>query len=224
LTAAIFPRSALGRWGIIAYSLGLSLTLGALAGFALDVFPAGLRSGPWAALLVAVTLLAGGLALARRRKMAENGPSVVWLRLNIGLRQGALLALAGLLALAAIRLAVVGAIQQPRPGFTQFWMLPNDDTGGLAEDPGAKTLRVGLRSLELATEQYILEIKLNGQRLQALSGSLAPGQRFEILIHLPPLPAEGDERASASQRAKVEAVLYRLAEPDQPYRHLVWWP
>jgi len=210
LMALIFPLPSLGRCETIAYSLGLGLALGALSGFLLDRLPSGLGPGPWALWLCSVTLVSAWFACKRRsRAGATRVPDSPSLRMDR--RQAMLLALAGTVVLAAIVTAVWGAHFQPRPRFTQFWMLP-------AENAQQPSLRIGLCNYEQAPQAYRVDVAASGERVQVIHLGLDPNERFEAILSLDELSSEG------ASLDRVTAVLYRADEPGQPYRHLVWWP
>jgi len=210
ITALVFPLHKLGRCETAAYSLGFSLTLGALSGFVLDRLPSGLRPESWALWLCSVTLVSAWLAARRRSTVGcTHAPPRPSLRMDR--RQAVLLALAGLVGMAAIGTAFWGALHQPQPGFTQFWMLP-------AEELQQPSLRIGLRNYEQAPQTYRIEVAASGVRVQVIHLGLDPREHFEALLDLEELSPAGAEPVN------VTAVLYRANDPDQPYRHLVWWP
>lgn len=200
--AALFPQRALGIPERIVFSVGLSLAVVALGGLALNLTPWGLRTESWTVLLCATTCLASLIALKQQRSLvAASAPT------GIGLngRQVLLLGLAVIVVVAAIGLARTPAPQQSVQGYSLLWMLPSNDG-----DPNA--VRLGVESMELASAQYRLEVKVDGQAAQAWSSiTLVPGEKWEDRIVLP---------AGTSANATVEAALYRLDDPQSVYRQV----
>lgn len=205
LLAATFPRRALDGTARLALSVGVSLAVACLGGFLLHWTPAGLRAESWALLLGGVTLGAGAVALGRR------GPAAPVTRLagRPGPGQWLLFSLAALVVAGAVGVAVTGARQQRAPGFTQLWMTPANDA---ARDD---TVYLGVNSFEAVAARYNLQLVVGGdivREWQALE--LEPGGRWVVRVELPAL--EPDIRT-------VEAVLYRLDDPETVYRRVQVW-
>jgi uncharacterized membrane protein len=200
LTAALVatPLPAAER---VAYSLGLSLAVAALGGLALHLLGVGLHPATWGALLGGLTLV--GCAVGFWRRRGSVTPVPVWAAMmplrarDLGLVLAALV-VSGL----AVGLAATGASAQ-RVGFSQLWLLP--------ADPARDAVRVGVRSQELATTAYRLQLVTDGTVLLDSTGvQLGPGEAWETTVAL-----------ATGQSGQVEAILYRAEVPDVAYRR-VW--
>lgn len=206
ITAAIFPVHTPERPMQIALSLGLSLSFTALSGIVLNWTPWGLQAGPWAVWLGGIVLCAGGIALLRRRSGAE--PAVAGANVALDWRQGVLFGLAVLVVGGAIVMARVGASQQTTKPFTQLWILQDDPAN-------QNVVRLGVRSAEASLVKYRLQLKIGAVVVgDWTSVELKPGEQWESTAALPP-------RRSATET--VEALLYRLDNPDAIYRRGVLW-
>ena len=206
LMVASFPKNGLGVAERLLFSLGLSLAIAVLGGLALNRMPWGLRADSWVVLLGSVTLGAGLVALLRHREY----PAVDAGQLSAGLyvHRALLFGLAALVAAGAIAVARTGALQQPRPAFTQLWILPADET-----DQGA--VRIGVRSMEPSAKLYRLQVEVSGRvvREWPLIG-LEPGERWETTVLLP---------TERPETGTVEAVLFLPDLPLVAYRRVVLW-
>jgi uncharacterized membrane protein len=211
LTAAMFPNRSIGVAERLVFSLGLSLAIVILGGLALNWTPFAFRTSSWAVLLAGITLSASAVALVRRRGQSVSAPG--WLRVgNIGftLRQGLLLGLAAAIVCGAIAVSIIGAERQPRPGFTQLWILP-------AAGANAKNaVRLGVSNMEGAAMEYHLAVNMDGKVLKEWPAiDLNPNEKWEATLVLPPTGPAGV--------ARVEADLYRVEAPTTIYRHVVLW-
>lgn len=206
LTAALFPRQTLGLPERLALTLGVSLAVSTLGGLALNWTPWGLQENSWWVMLAGVTLGASSIALLRRRKYPASDPKPSATGLSV--HHVLLFGVAALVVLGAIALSLSGALQ-PRAGFTQLWMLPADETH-------SDTVRLGVRSMELATTRYRLSLKVGDITIDEWPAIvLAPGEQWETEVVLP---------IGLSGTVPVEAVLSRLDASEETYQHaLLWW-
>lgn len=76
ITAALFLPRSLGIPERLLFSLGLSVSVTALAGLALNLTPWGLQTGTWAIALAGIVVLSGAIAWRRRRNIAITVVSV----------------------------------------------------------------------------------------------------------------------------------------------------
>lgn len=210
LTSALFARRSLGIAECCLCSMGMTLVVIILGGLLLNITPFGLRATSWAIYLSAITLGASAAALVRRDK---NMPASARLKIgNIRLtfRHGLLLGLAALIAGGALAISIVGAKQQPYPGFTQFWILP---AGGA----NAKNIiHLGVSNMESSVMQYELAVDVDGKVVKDWPAiDLNPNQKWEATLVLPQTPNPGI--------ARVEALLYRAEAPSTIYRHVTLW-
>ncbi|MER9026265.1 DUF1616 domain-containing protein [Mesorhizobium sp. M0815] len=181
----------------LAYAVGASLAAGIAGGFALNA--AGfLTPLGWAVWFWAVT--AGAALVAAGRRDASDLPS--WPSpVRVRFWQGAVIALAALVATGAYALAVRDEATYREFKYTELWMVPP-----ASGEPGSLT--VGVRSAETQTLRFDLEITLDG-RLFAVFRSLtiAPSDTWTRRIPVPVLATP----------QKAEARLYR-PEDNRLYR------
>jgi uncharacterized membrane protein len=205
ITALAFPPQALGSTERATLTLGLSLTLCALAGLMLNATPWGLQAITWAGSLGGITLLATGGALWRWWGH-RTGPVDGHLRLSLRPAQGLLFGVSAAIVVAAVVIARTGAIQQAYPGFTQLWLIK--------EQPGL--VQVGIGNHEARPMAYRLQLEEQGSVVADWpSIELDAGRAWTG--HLDPLQ-------TASSGGKIVAKLYRLDAPDTVYRQTVLWP
>lgn len=206
LVAAAFPARTLGAAERALLTVGLSLSVGVLGGFALNLTPWGLTARSWAALLGAITLVAGAVGLTRRQRHPSGAASVVRWRLTLS--DGLCFGLAALVIVLALGEAHTSAARQPSAGFTQLWLLP----AGEAEQDA---FRLGIKNMQASPTSYRLRVTAGGEALREwLAITLAPGETWETTVALPP---------SQSDREHVEAFLYRVDTPGVVYRHALLW-
>jgi len=196
LIAAGAPSGALGPAEHLTFSVGGSIAVSVLGGFALNLTPWGLRPDSWALLLGGLTLAACAVALLRRQAIAP-APAAAWVRLR--LRDIGLFGLAALVAAGAFVVAIDGAAQLPAQGFTQLWMLPADDG-----------VRIGVQNLDSQTMRYTVELAVGGQVMRRWESiELQRNARWETA-----------EPFQARAGAPVEARLYRFDDPKNIYRQV----
>jgi len=211
LTSAMFPGRSTGMPERLVFSLGLSVVIVILGGLALNWTPSGLQASSWAVLLASITLGACAVALVRRR--GQLLPVAGWaetVRVGLTLRQGLLLGLSAFIVCVAVTVSIVGASQQPRPGFTQLWMLP-----AAGANP-KNAVRLGVSNMESTAMNYSLNVKVDGRVVKKWSSIiLNPKEKWEAALTLP-LPTR-------TTNTRVEALLYRADAPTTIYRDVVLW-
>jgi uncharacterized membrane protein len=206
LTAALFverPPDFLER---VILSLGLSITIVALAGFILNLTPWGMQPVSWALLLGVITL---GLSIVAHVRRKEQRSSVLERPVfTIGSRQTLLFGLTFLIFTGTLAVARVGISREQRPGFTQLWMQPVDGA-----DQNA--IRLGVTSHEVSAVTYQLHLKVGGNVLvEWESIELEPGEQWETTVVLP---------AWLIGSETLEGVLYRSDAPGSVFRRVTWW-
>jgi uncharacterized membrane protein len=203
LSAAIFKR--LDVPVRILLSLSLSIGVAILGAIVLDLTPWGLRLRSWTVFLGAVTICAAALASARRDAAAGAGR-----RPHVRVADAFFLLL-GLLIL----LDVVGLVTLARTpigarhiaGYTALWMQ--------REPAGNSAVVVGVKSSELHTEQYRLEVMAGGHTtVRRLT--LEPGEQVQQRFGVP----APSGRAGAASAATVSARLFRAGDGDRVYRRV----
>lgn len=193
---AIFGRRAIPLADHAAFALALSLMGYVLGAFALHGTPWGLQRTTWAGWFLA--LVASGLVVALRR-----GAGASILRRPHRPSPGAVFEIAVLIALVGTAYAVarVGAVAQPRPGFTQAWVLPDASVDA--------RVRIGLSSAEAEPTTYRIEARLDGVLVERYEDvTLAPSESWTGQLDL----AEG-------AAGVLEAVVFRRSE-TVPYRRV----
>ena len=207
ITAAHFPPRSLGIPERLLFSLGLSVSVTALAGLALNLTPWGLQTSTWAITLAAIVVLAGAIAWRRRRDVAITTAPIA-VRFKLRLRDGLLLGLAVLVTGAAIGLTRLPAPPNGVAGYTSLWMIP--------ANPGSSNdFRLGLNSSEFNETRYRLQVSVGDQVVQAWPElSLRPGEAWETTIGL-----QSNQVVSGT----ITADLTKLDDPTTIYRHVKLW-
>jgi len=198
LTAALIPPAALRGAERLVFAIALSIGATILATLALHLLSIRLGSGAWATALALVTLAAGAAAAAR----GHGRPLPAW-RLH-GVRTLEILALTGALLLAGSAFAL-GLTPLPAPkdtqGSTALWVVPQ----------GSDSVQIGVRSDQLHTETYTVDLLLGGRRVRTYAPlRLDPGARWTVRAATggPPAPV-------------VEAILRLASAPRAVYRHVI---
>jgi len=201
LVAAIFPGRSPGWPERVLLSLGLSLSVAILGALVLNASLWGLQTGSWATLFFVVTV-ASCLIAARRRANSQPARSV-WATPRLRMSQLILLGLAGLVTVAAVRVARTPGPVTGVLGYTVLWMLPADQD--------ENNIYLGVSSNELSPTRYRLTIKLDGQLVvDTPEITLAPGEKWERALDLP----------HVRSGEIVEAALYRADAPGSVYRRV----
>jgi uncharacterized membrane protein len=206
ITAALFSRHEFGLAERLALSIGFSIAVSILTGLALHLTPWGLQTGAWISLLAGISAIAGLVARTRRQPGyddADSGTAGLQI-VQIGFFALALL-VAGLSLAIARRPAPASGFQ----GYTSFWIHPVRIDEGYA-------VQLGLSSMEFETLSYRIELQQDGRTVGEYPEiTLSPGESTQVATRLDP------EQVHESQ---VVALLFRLDDPDEPYRQVTWWP
>jgi uncharacterized membrane protein len=204
LTEVLFRKRSLNAPERLVLSLGLSLAIDVLSGLFLNVLPVGLQATSWAVLLGLLTVVFSLLAVYLRRGVPASGTQSLRFRLSI--YQGILFGLAISVAILSFFYIDVGVIQQPHPGFTQLWMLPEVQAGKSCD------VRLGVRSFESTSVTYRITMTMNGApAITWPSVVLAPQEEWDRLVPIPP---------TAAEEVYIEGQLYRLDKPAAVYREV----
>jgi uncharacterized membrane protein len=197
-----------GGVDLLALSLGLSLAVDVLVGFALNVLPVGLQALSWSLSLgLFITICALLAAFFRRGDMPQVTKAH---RLRVTTSDAILFGLAILVATGAIWSAVIRPLE-PQPSFTQFWMLPANSGSKIC------AVSIGVRNFEVTPVTYHVTLIVNGLEASAWSPiTLAPESAWVRSAPLTPQSANS---------VSVEAQLYREDEPGILYRdvHLTFY-
>lgn len=203
IVAATFGRQGPGWPALLPLSVGASLSALALGSLLLNYTPGGLRAVPWALLLLLI-VLGCCLAAAWRREPAAGS------RLAISppaVRPAGASLLVGAAALAATAL-ILAQVTVPASnafGYTELWMSPTEQS--------AQVTRVGVTSQQQHATSYRLEVRVGDRPAVVHSFSLAPAESRTFDIHGP----------TVAGPTRVEADLFKRAQPDAVYRHVYGW-
>ena len=183
-------------------SFGLSLAIDILSGFILNMFPIGLQALSWAVFLGLLTSVFALLATYLRHKAREGRGQVP--RFHITIYECILLVLAITVMILSVQYSAASAAQQPRPGFTQLWMIQSNQAKNTC------VVRLGVRSFESTSVTYRVTLTVNGNRVNAWSVvTLAPRQEWDQQVPL---------KTGTTEYLYVEAQLYRVDKPGIVYR------
>lgn len=207
LTEALFTPQQLSSAERLFLTLSASLAIAILGTLLLQQSGWELRMDNWLALFIGASLIGVvGVGLWRRQ---EEGTAAVTGRLGFQMTHLVLIGLAVILTGVAFTTARSAAPATNYQGYTILWLTPQN-----ADAP--QRLQLGITSKELAPAQYKLQIKANDQVAQEWSQlELAPNQKWQATIEVP---------AEQMAQYSLEAILYRLDQPETPYRHVVLHP
>lgn len=225
LSRALFIHGLLDRTERVALAIGLSLCIVILGGFVLNALPDGLSRNSWALYLTSVSLVACAIATVRRGAFAllrhgqiEAGSPAAPAQDVVAPQAGlaatgdrpsgraaglpkvhvAMLGLAGVFVAGAFLVAQLGVAGQPRPGFTDLWLLPDSDG-----------VTVGIDNHEGAAASYRVVLSVDGRDVHTWASAVVEdGGSWQAHYALPAKPATHTD---------VDAALYRPADTT-PYR------
>jgi uncharacterized membrane protein len=185
-------------------SLGLSLALDVLVGFALNIFPMGLQRLSWTLSLGLLTTIFTLLAVLLRRSggmmKVSKTPKV-----RISAYEGILLFAAILVVVLAIWISMLRPIQ-PQPSFTQFWMLPANPAGQSC------AVSIGLQNFESTSVAYRIVMKVNDVQTTTWSSIvLVPQGKWVRSVSV---------GSGAAGNQYIEAQLFRVDKPGVVYRNV----
>ncbi len=208
LSCALVPSPRLELVERVAFSLGLGLATLIVDGFIINSSGEGMSRSNWAISLGVITIVAAGIGgyrdLAGRRHVdvdvPPGQPSPPRRRLRWIAPAAAIVAAVAIVTAAGV-VATVGLQQQPRPGFTELWLLPTTSTSEVT---------VGVTNREGADQTYRLEVTADDTSLGTWDSiSLARGETWTLLV---PIPQDGRTTTS------VRATLTRASDPATVYR------
>jgi hypothetical protein len=200
ITAVAFGHRKLPWPQFLLFSIALSLATLVLGSLLLN-YLGGIHPLSWAVLLLLVVLgCSRGAAL--RRGNSGSGPS--WPRPRLRGFEAAMLAGAGLAAIAALALGFSTVPAEDAVGYTQLWVLPEAGSRG-------SEAQVGVRSQEQNSVAYDLRVRVGAQGLVKRSFRLAPGETRLVKLRAPP----GSEGSTP-----IVATLLRHNQPFSVYRRV----
>ena len=222
------------------FSLGLSIAIDILGGFLLNVLPMGLRTQSWVVMLSCLALIFTLIILYLRkdnphtsaqrgyrsippvgsqedpRGGTSSGPqgdrkAFPYIS-QVGISAGVAFGLAAVLVVLSLFYATRGVAEQPRPGFTQLWMLPATQTGQHC------TVQVGIHSFENASVSYHALMTVNNTQTMSWSALVLTSDTvWERSVAI---------TATSAKNVFVEVRLYRDDKPAVVYRevHVTLYP
>lgn len=198
--AAWFPNRLTDTASASLFTLALSLAIVAVGGVILHLAPGGLIPESWTFWLGGMSLINGVVGLQRKRFPFTPVPADKFF--GFRLRHAALVLVATIVVFGAFTYARRGVIEQPRPGFTQLWMQQGKEAGSFV---------VGVQNEEDQPVRYRLVI-VGSEGIAENNISLEPGAKWENLFWLTALPS-----------LQLEALLYRMDDPETVYRNATLW-
>lgn len=206
VVAALFVQ--LDTAARIVLSVGTSIAVAVLGGLALDLTPWGLQLRSWTVLLTAVTVVGAVVAGVRRKPATAGVPRLPRPRLGDVL----IVALTGALVAGAVALARTPLAAKHVAGYTVLWIQP--------ATPGhLRSVVVGVKSSELRSERYRLELRVGGRAAVTRVLELRPGQQWQAVF--PTAAASSPAGATAEAGTTVSARLYRADDPRAVYRRVM---
>lgn len=204
LVTALFPARRLPTTETWLYSVGLSIATVAFTGLVLNVSPAGLAPRTWTIAVGLVTVVLAATSLVQRLRLGgeetradahnsvgdETGAARSRPRPFLSLGQALLFALAGLIAAAAISVAVIGAAnQRPTSDLTSLWALPGGSGGGatmgVTNGSGQSAhLRVVLADAGGTIREWPIELAPNETWLTQIEPSTIAGAQGDVIATL----------------------------------------
>jgi uncharacterized membrane protein len=204
LLQTLLGRQELDPWRFTLLTVGLSLAIVVVAGLVLALIGVRLQEVSWMSAVVAFTLIVGAPSILRAyRGGSWRRASLPWL---VPRRDAVLLTATGLVLVAALAFARLGAELQPTPGFTQFWMVHGE--GGI--------VHLGVRNFEDHAASFAVRVVSRGTTIASSDGiRLLPGQGWHEQLQFSTPDFEGEP---------LEATLFDANAPTEPVRRTVLWP
>jgi uncharacterized membrane protein len=183
-------------------TLGLSLAIDILCGFILNMFPIGLRALSWAVFLGLLTSIFALFAAYLRHGVQNSKRQTP--RFRITIYEYILLALAIMIVILSVQYSAVSAEQQPRPGFTQLWVIQSDQTKHTC------AVSLGVRSFESTAKRYSVTLTVNGNPVNTWPiVTLDIQQEWSKQVSL---------KSEIAENISVEVRLYWADKPGILYR------
>jgi hypothetical protein len=205
LMELFFPPRTLNPTARVMFSIGLSMALTLLGGFVLHQTSGGLNRTHWAVLLGGLTLAFEIGVFTRQVLFRPDRVPVedTGAGLDLSLHQIALFALTAVIVVSAIYLARQSEANRDEPGFTQLWAVRAEDNPLLVD--------LGIRNMEGGPMRFRLQVRHGGQLIDNRPLIvLEDGHTWQTTLRLSP-----------ARTGPIEALLYRLDQPDQVYRRVL---
>ena len=205
--AAWFPHRTRDASAYILLTITLSMAIAAIGGILLNMLSLGLQTQTWALWLGGVAIINGIIAIARNLFRPKLGASGQGQGRSLRTGQALLIVLAAIGVVGAIAVARIGALNQPRPGFTQLWLIPGENSD---------TVHVGIQNEEGTPMSYWLTVRQGELPIKAYYDiQIDAASTWDATIHLPANPINPNQ--------PIQAQLYRAEQPDTMYRSVTLW-
>lgn len=215
LVRAAAPGAPLSSLTRLVLGLGTSMAIAALSGLFLHAVQIEITAASWAALLFSVTMVAAIVLAWRSRHLPDSwwrpDHKMMALARSSSRRPAnlnvVLFAASFLIVIGAFGVAIAAYYGQPRPGFTQFWMVPGT---------APSTVSLGIRNEEGRSIDVAIDLTRDGHIEETWpSIKLENGETWVTDAQVPNF----EEGASP-----LEAKLRRSDSPDTVYRYVTLWP
>ena len=178
----------------VMFAIGTSLALAVLVGLALNWSPWGVAGPSQPLALGAIALVSGGVALRRAPAPLAVPTLPPWWQMVV-----ALVVIGGLCG-GALAIARAGAVAQPRPGFTQAWLVPVLNRSHMVQ--------IGLTNQERGPHTYRVVLSDHHHVTTTWTGiTLSNAATWQLTF-------------SVAARAQLEADIYIDTMPTVRYRHV----
>jgi len=204
LTAVLLQGISLDVAHRVLLSLVMSVCIVLLSGFLLNLLPGGLNTRSWSIYLSGLSTLLGLLVMLRRwRNVIYRIPA--W-NMRLKFSGSILLGLALVIIGVSVYYSAMSVTNQPRPGFTQLWLLPSKDVNHTWQ------LKLGVHSDELAPVTYNITMSVNHTLFKSWSSiTLNPKQEWDQSVLLP---------TASSNRTYVQVEFYYANKTGIIYKEL----
>ena len=183
-----------------AFSLGLGLVVTVAVALILSAYPMGIGRTQWLAAFATTTAIAVLLAAIQRRGLVSRPRRLPRID-RPSLQTAGMFAVASLIVVLAVTMRVVAGPDNEST-FTQLWVLPSSTAA-----PG--TVELGVANHEAGPAAYRLDVIVGEETRPPINIRLDPGDEWTLSV----------EVAAAGQTG-IEAILYRLPDTSEPYRHV----
>lgn len=180
ISAAMFMPGSITRGERLAYTFGLSVGATAIGGLVWQLL-FGLGRTSWAFVLVAIALVAAGIAKSRRAAMSSD-PDERRSRLpRLGLPNALAILATVILTIVAVDVAIEGLHdQRAESHFSSLWILPHG--------PAEESVEIGVQNHQGSVYTYRLSVDRAGIPLWLWEGRLGAYKRKQVILNLSDIP------------------------------------
>ncbi|HET7484061.1 MAG TPA: hypothetical protein VFJ64_01645 [Solirubrobacterales bacterium] len=180
ISAAMFMPGSITRGERLAYTLSLSVGAAAIGGLAWQLL-FGLSRASWAFVLVAIVLVAAGVARRRRGAMPPGSAERRSPLPRLGLPTALAVLAAVILTVVAVDVAIEGMHdQRAESHFSSLWVLPHGSAG--------ESVEIGVQNHQGAVYTYRLNVTRAGIPVWLWKGRLGAHKLKQVVLNLSDLP------------------------------------